>query len=380
MAITDIDNEYFDRVIGDLDTVLLDIPLKAFEKYFPKALEERLEKCSDDILRCLKSLPDGHLPFQHYTKENLEETVHTLIRGINKSVEWYYKGAIGQASKTFEATLKEIDYNMLIPLGTVPVNQDFYRTRLSVSMLGRNDLFHNPFQNRHLVNTTRYSIPGLPALYLGSSAYVCWEEYNRPPVKDLFFSRFTNIQPLKTVKIQRIGDFLMETKNDASGERMQKLMRYLALFPLSIACSIKTKESAGAFRPEYIIPQLLLQYVTADEDIAGVMFPSTKVDYNKISEVPAYNYVFPVKKLSESGFCSTLCELFSLTNPTSIELEALLHHSDIRPMLPEEFLSNSQITILENEPTSYVTTAFGTLERVLRTRALGMIPANNPKK
>ena len=58
----------------------------------------------------------------------------------------------------------------------------FFRAR-KISRLTRptrRDLFHVPFEEREKLASQRYSIPGVPCLYLGSSAYVCWEELGRP--------------------------------------------------------------------------------------------------------------------------------------------------------------------------------------------------------
>ena len=38
------------------------------------------------------------------------------------------------------------------------------------------------------VSTNRYSVPGFPALYLGDTTYVCWEEFNKFRIRDLWFS------------------------------------------------------------------------------------------------------------------------------------------------------------------------------------------------
>ena len=66
-----------------------------------------------------------------------------------------------------------------------------YRIRKdSQPILSRRDLFHVPFQDRHKAATCRYSIAQLPCLYLGGSAYVCWEESGQPPLNSFHLSRF----------------------------------------------------------------------------------------------------------------------------------------------------------------------------------------------
>ena len=221
--------------------------------------------------------------------------------------------------------------------------------------------------------TSRYSIPGLPALYLGDSIYVCWEEYRQGRMDNLYFSRFRSTKRSRVVKIQRIEDFIHEIETPNVGAsphtRLMFLARYLAVFPLCIACSIRTKSDTDTFKPEYIIPQLLLQYITAEKDVAGIKFPSTRIDYTKIRGVPAYNYVFPVKVSKNKGYCSELVSNFLLTEPTSIRLESLLNYSGELALPPERFSSlPGHISLVEGVFTPYKGTAFGRLEEILYSR------------
>ncbi len=70
-------------------------------------------------------------------------------------------------------------------------DDSLYRVRCSDSELSeRKDMFHIPFHLRHLVGTQRYSIAGLPCLYLGTSIYVCWQEMGKPDLNKMYLSRF----------------------------------------------------------------------------------------------------------------------------------------------------------------------------------------------
>jgi hypothetical protein len=313
----------------------------------------------------------------------LERIIIRLTTGIKQSVKHYYEGKLLKATQVFHEALDAIGLNRLIEVEIFPEGRTFYRTRYSSERpLTRKELFHNPFENRGIVATNRYSIPGLPALYLGDSTYVCWEEYNRKDFRNLYFSRFCNTAPLKVVKIQRLPDLITQLSADDVSEqkRMTILARYLSLFPLSIACSIRTRSTTDVFKPEYIVPQLLLQYITDQDgkDAAGIMYPSTKVNYDKIQGVPAYNYVFPVKQIQSNGYCSDLANVFALTNPTSTELESLTHFSNLDPLpmadgLQALGLASGKFIAVADESSPYANTAFGFLERVLHRRSLEYI-------
>lgn len=313
--------------------------------------------------------------------QQVSEAIKRLSDGLLDTIQCYYEGKLLQAMETFRGTLNGISFRSLAGTTTYNPGFIFYRTRVrSDRPFTRQDLFHNPFENRGRVATSRYSVPGLPALYLGNSTYVCWEEYGRERIENLFFSRFQNEQPVSFIKIQRLSDFIQEIRwQRFPGEHhaMHELLSissYLILFPLYLACSIRTRHRADTFKPEYIIPQLLLQYVTTEKNVAGIMFPSTRVNYSGLHRVQAYNFVFPVKHVQSRGHCRELARMFSLTEPTSTEQEALLNYTDERAVKWQGInllvQDERTITLTESEPRPYGNTAFGFLQFALHSRPL----------
>jgi hypothetical protein len=350
------------------------------EKHFPRFLEIRLAKFADFYRNTLKPLIDDHPDSQSDTSGVL--SLHKRLVKLNsylvEAVNYYYNGNLAEANASFRRAMKFVGFAANTTVATLPASTKFYRARISDGMrFSRQDLFHTPFEKRHLVATSRYSIPGLPALYLGSSIYVCWEEFERCPLRDLFISQFRSERDLRVIKIQRMEDLLANLRvatPDAANSTTTILLRYLMLLPLAIACSIKTRESKGSFKPEYIIPQLLLQYVTTNKEVDGIMFPSTKVDYDHIKQVPAYNYAFPVKKSDSNGFCEQLMQDFLLTEPTTTELETMLTYGTL-PALSLDRYGNipGEISLVQGVFVPYQHTAFGRLEEILLSRpALGV--------
>jgi RES domain len=345
------------------------------EKHFPRFLEKRLAQFATYYQSTLKGLIDDHPDSRADTSgvRNFHGRMLKFNNFLVEAVNHYYAGNLIQANKSFGFAIKMVGFAANTVVATLPATTRFYRARVSNGThFQRTDLFHTPFEKRHLVATSRYSIPGLPALYLGSSVYVCWEEFNRIPLRDLYISQFRSYRDLRVIKIQRMEDLLATlraTTPDAVHSTTTLLLRYLLLLPLSIACSIKTRELEGSFKPEYIIPQLLLQHITTTKDVDGIMFPSTKVDYNGIYQVPAYNYVFPVKHSNSSGFCRQLAQDFVLTQPTSIEIESLLNYGGISSLPLDRFNAVSgEISLVQGAIMPYQNTAFGRLEEVLHTR------------
>jgi hypothetical protein len=366
-------------IIRELDAEQFDIPGSqpaASTLDFPAYLTTQLDYYVAYYQRSIQPHVDSVRKHSRPQATSLQRIIVRLTEGIKSAVRLYYEGKLLQAAQAFHDTLDAIDIAQLTSVETFPIGRTFYRARYSAERsLTRKELFHNPFENRGIVSTNRYSIPGLPALYLGDSTYVCWEEYNRKDFRNLYFSRFTNTEPLKMVKIQRLPDLITQLSDNSMSEekRMNILARYLSLFPLSIACSIRTRSTTDVFKPEYIISQLLLQYVTdlKGKGASGIMYPSTKVDYSKIEGIPAYNYVFPVRQIQSTGYCSDLARIFTLTNPTSSELETLMYFNQPASLpLNEgiEAMTGRKLIRIAEETTPYSATTFGFLERVLRPR------------
>ncbi|SHJ10053.1 RES domain-containing protein [Hymenobacter daecheongensis DSM 21074] len=368
----------YKKIIGLLSDTEFEIPISqnSNDIYFPCFLEKRINQYLAYYSSHLKDYTDNILNTLDFGKNEsytLDNKIQFLATGIMTAVQCYYRGDLREASRVFDQSLDHAGFTQTTLVATIPATSRFYRTRLSNGRrMKRQDLFHNPFENRHLVATSRYSIPGLPALYLGSSVYVCWEEFNQAPIKDLYFSQFRTTRPLRVVKIQRLDDLQadLEAAEFVPSVNIVYMLRYLLLFPLTIACSIRTKEIHGTFKPEYIIPQLLLQYVTKNKDVDGIMFPSTKVDYTTIDGVTAYNYVFPVKQVASQGLCSELVNTFVLTEPTSTEIESLINYSGRFITTADQFSAiPGAISIVEGVSTPYRATAFGRLEDILNLRA-----------
>jgi hypothetical protein len=371
----------FSSIIPLLRSPEFEVPInqELDDNYFPTFLEQQLTGYIKNYTDKILPLADGAVRYSDGQENVVLKKITTLSNGILQTVIHYYYGRVLEATETFNKTLDLIKYNAISTAIKIDIKKgtSFYRTRPGDSTpFLKKDLFHNPFEKRHLVKTSRYSIPGYPALYLGSSVYVCWEEYGRPEIKKLHFSRFSNTRDLKISRLQRLDDFIKVLENSQNSEKLKSisLLRYLSFFPLVIACTIRTQKD-GIFKPEYIIPQLLLQYISSnDSGIDGIMFPSSKVTYSKTT-VPSYNYVFPVRTNQVEGYCSFLMDLFELTEPTSLELEELRNHFRNTEPVDESCTPLGDITIVGGIIGKYSFTALGHLEEILNSRkAHSLIP------
>lgn len=92
-------------------------------------------------------------------------------------------------------------------------------------------------------------------------------------------------------------------------------------WPLIFLCSIRVRNTQDIFKPEYIIPQLLLQWIRENKELDGIRYWSTHVEQNPTNfQGEFYNIVLPVKENKDTGLCNSLCIKFRATEIVSWQL------------------------------------------------------------
>jgi hypothetical protein len=269
-----------------------------------------------------------------------------------------------------------------------------YRVRkTSETNLGKKDFFHLPFEKRYKVATQRYSIPGLPCLYLSGSLYTCWEEMGRPPFHELQAAAFW-VKDGKVVKVLNFSDrpqrlpFFSSMKKDGTIDPPtggvsvkfleERIAANIVLWPLVAACSIVVQHRDAPFKPEYLIPQMLLQWVTNNDDFNGVCYFSTHVRGNPTTHpLPICNLVFPAKVIRPSGRCEHLCDIFKMTEPYAWEL---LRAIQAGPGMPGGIIPFFDIEFIDGVGERYVDTEFGSIQMKLGKLAVAIIQENRQGK
>ena len=207
----------------------------------------------------------------------------------------------------------------------------------------RSRIFHTPYNLRTKVGTNRYSIAGFPSLYLGTTVELCLEELRCNPYKQYSLcSRFQLVRDLKKNEVEidviELGikpqDFFEDRDNDEFALRSRKIDKdlldssevraaYLLWFPLIAASSFIRANKQDPFAPEYIIPQLIMQWIRKQNEDSGNKLYGIR--YFSCSSIKAsdlgFNYVFPTSGVGHeknSNFCKTLVDSFLLTKPIYI--------------------------------------------------------------
>lgn len=337
-----------------------------FEKY----LTELLESFEKEIESIRKDLNHSEYKTTEAGIRYNIDSIRKLIKGILDAVGAYYEGDVARSYKLFETGLKEshILQNQLSKVFSK--NESFYRIRNKRDAYGilAKQLLHIPFESRGKVTSQRYSIPGYPSLYLGNSLYVCWEELGRKSLNEIQAMRFQNTRELKylDLTVNRFLDVNWYADNypNIVGEKVNFMLASTRVWPLIAACSIKVKNIDDAFKPEYIIPQLLLQYVKQDNRVDAIKYTSTHIDLKSAADDYS-NLVIPVKSRQDSGYCNAICNWFNYARPRSYELDKIeegrvMMYSGKFSYFNKNF---NTIEIRKGYPVDYGNTEIGTFER-----------------
>ena len=269
------------------------------------------------------------------TKHYLEGYPHLAYQEIVASLQIAeFEKMISEVS-SFDPAVPAVQYDFFLEATLHPT---LYRMREDKTLtasgqIDRKEIFHVPFEKRKLVQNQRYSIAGLPCLYFGSSLWICWEELGRPNLNTTFLSQFRLTGGIKVLDLQFAPLRAWELYKDIrSGEmarspRVGELMKrydedfissYIVYWPLIAACSIRVEDRSGSFFPQYIVPQLLLQWVTKEKKVDGIRYFSTRaLESDWYANV---NYVFPSREIKHSGRCPFLAKRFRLMSPIPWEV------------------------------------------------------------
>jgi hypothetical protein len=302
------------------------------------------------------------------------ETINEVCNSIKQVILSYYSGKPSEAYQAIEQLLSNILPHLQMFLkNKAPIPNYLYRMRKTDgvnSAYESGQMYHIPFDKRHLITTQRYSIPGLPCLYMGSSSYVCWEELQRPILENTQTAILqTNQNRIKFLDFgvrpfdfseSIIENIKQRINASLTSDELEELKNYLICWPIIAACSIKVNYQDAAFKPEYILPQLILQWIINNPEYDGIRYFSVKEDCQRSSLTLIHNYVFPVQSNHiTKGHCEVLKEKFSISQGVPWQLYKIHPFNSIA-------ISNGFLTLMENvDSLSYDQTDFGKIEGYL---------------
>lgn len=299
-----------------LKSDLLKLP---FNQERDLSFRDYVKKILDEYLNLLNDLDSSSIsiPGIKATKETIIKRQNEFVNGLMKTVSLYYDGypeaSFNSLKNTIESRIRP--YRGFFKNDSYRKGKNFYRIRIlnDNNHLNPESFFHIPFELRGNVSSQRFSIHGFPSLYLGTSVYICWEELNRPNINEFHTVR---LKSKFTIHFLDLAPPYFEDDLYQS-----KYYQYLMSWPLIFLCSIRVRNKHDVFKPEYIIPQLLLQWIRENKEIDGIRYWSTHVEQNSSNfKGEFYNLVMPVKENKEIGLCKSLTRKFQATEIVSWQL------------------------------------------------------------
>ena len=314
---------------GELyEKIMAMVPVKNEEE---KDFRENVSKKLRSYVSSVEQLDSNERPGDW---DAIIRRIEQLCDGINRAIESEYKGMRHSAYTTIKNQLSGYKTKNIEIVG-LALNENIYTARVGmvsyrmrkVSLeeqhnLKAKDMFHIPLTKRGIVETQRYSVPGYPCLYLARNVYGCWEEMGRPNFGTVMVSKFVTQKEFKML------DLRVPTRDTWENN----MKNCLLTFPLVIASMIQVKNSKDTYKPEYLIPQLLTEWIISknennkgDDKILGIMYTSAhKNDDFSFPDDSYDNYAIPVlNPLCDKQNCIKLTNYFKLTAPTYYDLEVL---------------------------------------------------------
>ena len=328
---------------------------------------------NQDRKRCLKHGAETDIPienrfkdiFYEYIKKLNEENVlctQTTIseikdnlKLITKACKSYLSGNTKISLNSAVKILEKLEERIL----EVPMNMDLFRARETslYHSLNRNEMFHIPYNKRFLVGNQRYSISGIPCLYLGESTYICWEELGRPNPYTCNFVGIKNQRALKLLD--------MTIPHQSSPDP-----KMIPVIPIILSCCLYSRKNR-VFKQEYILPQLIMQAIIArKERIWGIRYQSTSLFYSDFpfvsdsntleSDILKHNnYVFPaIGAENNDSLSEELVDIFYMTSTFSIWLQQLVDSKEYTSVASEQELDVT-VNYLDHS-------TFGQLDRIFK--------------
>ena len=209
---------------------------------------------------------------------------------ILEAIRCAYKGEISKSHCIIKNLIKDAAHNPLAVsdlynssafYGESEQEIQFFRARGTgdSNLDTPKDMLHLPFSKRSKTGSYRFSIPGVPSLYLGNTSYDCWLELERP--SDYNFT----VSPVivdSTMKILNLAvnnrDFIRLNEFCAD-----KVHYWLKLLILMIATSFRVKEQNRIFHSEYIISQSIM-LACKELGLDGIAYYSKRVDNQSFAQ------------------------------------------------------------------------------------------------
>lgn len=193
------------------------------------------------------------------------------------------------------------------------------------------ELFHIPLSKRAYSNNERFSLAGFPSLYLSTMLPLAWQEcgypqkyyYSEYQFEKSYDSTFENrlvdkeLRFLSLYSPDEICNWGTSVKYNHFDLWLEVVTKYLKSYPLILACSFVNQSGKVPYKQEYIIPQILMQWVQRNNStVQGISYFTCADTSMWLRQWCAYNIVIPaVAPYDDKMYSNILRDKFCWTVP-----------------------------------------------------------------
>ena len=339
------DTEYHGAVLEFMDTLIKDLIVNNVENSFV------------DIAKNYKKILDKVL------KEYYSGRIVVAYNIIEKLVTEYQKSGI-----IFSKISKSYSFNYYVIENKKWDYFLFYRARVGdISTENKDDaLKHTPFDMISKIGSNRFSIPGQPCLYLGSSSYDCWIEMGKPSDKDFNVGCILLNKDYEILNLATDNDVLLGTIEYLKEQNEKEMM--FKSYILSQVTSFVVREERRNFKSEYIISQLIT-LACKSKNIEGISYISKRVSANKFGHNICMNLALLIPYEQGTRYSKGMISEMKIGNPVNYAWFDKLKRASLNlsiEHLPYE-LKQKQMAVGDFENQSpYIYTDFYDYDRYLR--------------
>lgn len=312
----------------DFTAFLLSLKVPAYRKgeNLSKSLKNEKRQFLSSYKKMLHNKRFRHFSAEFYSALSLAtDSIKRNFDILLKTVEYYDNADMAAAQASFDLLMEGLLNDLFICDISFPEYPScYYRVRESKAKRLRKpaDLFHIPYKNRHLVSNERYSLAGHPCLYLSSFLHMAWQECGYP--HQFYYSKFQYQRAEEPEQEWKFITFLSPHTvarkwfvaiNEPEKQYTDLAVHYLATFPLIFACSLVNNNGNSVFKPEYVVPQMLTQWVFRNNsNIKGIKYFSCFPNEEDV-RFNGYNVVIPAKDYDRRGYSRELSSKFRVSKP-----------------------------------------------------------------
>lgn len=256
-----------------------------------------------------------------YTKKRLLNLVDRIIEVHLRILQYCYKGDLFYAYKLLYQLLlcqnSKLSQYLIEPYinymdSNLIMGEKYYRIRVEKIGKSVDNCSHVPYNSRGSIDSNRFSLQGLPCLYLANSIETADKETHE--LNEGMQKWCGEFVPIKNFAVTDLSFRGLKIRSDMD---VYDAFKLLITFPMRLLCSLKVKDNCHRFHEEYLFPQLLshLILVYLKEHPNDKLYNGTEgIKFDSTQNENGFNLIIPAlythKEPPKFGHSPKIKELF----------------------------------------------------------------------